>query len=275
MSKQKPGQDSSEDFINGRPVQVSENGKIRYLDEKEQIKVKGQSKAGKGLRPGCVLQLIAAGVLGYLAFIYLVIPFFETGGGNADTREVPGDATHFDPIANFAAIKEYAGEGAMLTSFDAYYVRSDGTLDLTATNYYPRVTLEFVVPSGPPADAPPIGAGGATDGKWYIPVDIDIFQPGQWRSVSSGSNSYSYVHKGMERDTGSPTSSDPAILPDPTCSFADMWTVAMKNDAPEAAVAIIDYEFGRIQLQDQRCVDFAGLRYGMPVDRRLNQDNSR
>jgi hypothetical protein len=240
MSTQKPDPESSDNFINGRPVQVSENGKIRYLDEKDQIKINNKSK-GKGKnktrgqsRRGCILQVIVAGVLGYLALIYVIIPFFSTGGGMADTREVPGDATHFDPIANFAAIKEYAGEGAMLTSFDAYY--------LTATNYNPHVDLEFVVPSGPPADAPPIGAGGAADGKWFIPVDIDIYQPGQGRHVSSSSVSYSYVNQGMDRDTSTATSTEPTILPDPTCSFADMWVEAFKHDAPEAAVATIDYE---------------------------------
>jgi hypothetical protein len=248
MSKQKPDQESSGDFINGRPVQVSENGKIRYLDEKDQIKINNKSK-GKGKnktkgqsRSGCILQVIVAAVLGYMALSYVIIPFFSTGGGMADTREVPGDATHFDPIANFAAIKEYAGEGAMLTSFDAYYVRSDGTLDLTATNYNPRVDLEFVVPSGPPADAPPIGAGGAADGKWFIPVDIDIYQPGQGRHVSSSSVSYSYVNQGMDRDTSTATSNEPTVLPDPTCSFADMWVEAFKHDAPETAVATIDYD---------------------------------
>ncbi len=241
MSEQKPDQESSGDVINGRPVHVNENGKIRYLDEDDQIKLKGKSAERKGSRRGCILQLIVLGVVGYMAFIFLVIPFFETGGGNADTREVPGDATHFDPIANYATIKAYAGEGALLTAFEAYYVHSDGTVDLTA-NYYPRVTLEFVIPSGPPADAPPIGAGGATNGKWYIPVDIDIYQPGQWRKVSSNSGSYSYMNKGMERDTGSPTSNEPTILPDPTCSVADLWAEAIKHDAPESAVAIIDYD---------------------------------
>ncbi|MEO8612122.1 MAG: hypothetical protein ABI690_29765, partial [Chloroflexota bacterium] len=132
----------------------------------------------------------------------------------------PGDATHFDPIANFAAIKAYAGVGALLTDFSANYVRSDGTLDLTA-DYHPSVMLEFVVPTTAPANAPPIGAGGSANGQWYIPVDIDIFSPGQWRSMSSSSVSYTYINKGMERDTDDPTSNDEIILSDPTCSLCD------------------------------------------------------
>jgi hypothetical protein len=200
-----------------------------------------REKKDRRARRGCYVQLIVAGILGYLALIYLIIPFFETGGGNADTREVPGDATRFDPIANFQAIKDYAGEGALLTGFDAYFVRADGTLDLTA-EYYPRVSVTFVIPTDAPADAPPIGAGGAMDGKWFIPVTIDIYQPGQWRKVTSNSLSYTYVNRGMQRDTDDPTSADQLILPDPSCSFAKMWTEAIKRDAPSSAVAIIDYD---------------------------------
>lgn len=172
---------------------------------------------------------------------FVAIPFFEDGGGNVDTREVPGDATHFDPIASFDALKAYAGEGALLTSFDAYYVRSDGTMDLTA-DYYPHAGLEFVIPTTAPADAPPIGAGGSTSGKWYIPVDIDIAQPGQWWHVTSGSSEYSYMTKGMEREADDPTSSDQTLLADPTCPFATLWQEAIKHDAPQSAVAIIRYD---------------------------------
>ncbi|MBZ0286193.1 MAG: hypothetical protein K8I30_01160, partial [Anaerolineae bacterium] len=166
--------------------------------------------------------------------------FFETGGGNADTRDVPGDPTHFDPIASFAAIKTYAGEGALLTGFEAYFVHSDGTLDLPA-DYYPRVSASFVIPTTAPADAPPIGAGGSADGEWYLPVEIAIFQPGQWRKVTSSRGSYTYVNKGMQRDVNDPTSNAPMILSDPTCSFADLWQEAIKHDAPQSAVAIIEY----------------------------------
>jgi hypothetical protein len=233
-------------IINGQRVLVDEksNIKARFADNEEQIRVGGKKaprqRDGRA-RLGCYLRLIVLGILGVLAFIFLIIPFFETGGGQADTRDVPGDATHFDPIANFAAIKAYAGEGAQLTGLDAYYVHSDGTLDLTA-DYYPRLDLEFVIPTTRPANAPPIGAGGSVDDEWFIPVEIDIYQPGQWRKVTSGSNSYTYVNRGMQRDVDDPTSSDQTILPDPTCSFADLWAVALTKDAPSEAVAIIDYD---------------------------------
>jgi hypothetical protein len=235
-------------IVNGQRVLVDEQGNIkaRLADDGEQIrvdkkkpaqrkKVNGRQKAARYLRLGVVL------ILGFLAVKFLIIPFFETGGGMADTREVPGDATRFDPIANFATIKAYAGSGAQLTGMDAYYVRSDGTLDLTA-DYYPRVDLDFVIPTTAPANAPPIGAGGSADGEWYIPVEVDIFQPGQWRKVSSSGRSYTYMNRGMQRDVEEPTSSERTILPDPACSFADLWAVALTKDAPSGAVAMIDYD---------------------------------
>lgn len=99
-----------------------------------------------------------------------------------------------------------------------------------------------MIPTSAPADAPPIGAGGTVDGKWFIPVDIDIYQPGQWRKVSGGNLSYTYMNRGMQREVNDPTSADQIILPDPTCSFADFWAEVLKHDAPQSAVAIIDYD---------------------------------
>lgn len=228
-------------FINGRPARVAPDGKITYLDEEPNK----SAPPNKPTPPASPLVKWARRTVVFVILVgivkYGIIPFFETGGGNADTREVPGDATHFDPMANYAVIKTYAGEGALLTEFDAYFVRSDGTMDLTA-DYYPRVSTSFVIPTNAPADAPPIGAGGSTNGQWYIPVDIDIYQPGQWRKVTSSSVSYTYVNKGMQRDVDDPTSSQQTILADPTCSFVELWQEAIKHDAPESAVATIGYD---------------------------------
>src|SRR4051812_7881088 len=93
--------------------------------------------------------------------IFGIIPFFETGGGNADTRSVPGDAAHFDPVASYPSVLDYAGTGAKLISVNAYYVRSDGTVELNASySPAPYVDYEFVHKlDKAPANAPPIGAG--------------------------------------------------------------------------------------------------------------------
>jgi len=104
-----------------------------------------------------------------------------------------------------------------------------------------------VRPVEAPADAPPVGAGGG--GQWYEPVEIDVYEVGQWRHVTSigggVSTEYSYMNKGMDRDTSSPTTSPGTILPEPTCSFADLWQVAIdRHEAQADAVATIRYDSG-------------------------------
>ncbi len=187
--------------------------------------------------------IILAGmaVLLYLFIGKLVIPFFESGGGNADTQPVPGDPAKFDPVAALPGVLAYAGENSQLTSLEAYYVRSDGTMDLTA-NYNPYANYETVHKVPTPADAPPVGAGGTINGSWYMRVDIKAYEPGQWRHVTSGSSEYDYMNKGMEREEYKPTTSVPDILPTPVCSFASLWKVALEHDAPANAVATISYD---------------------------------
>jgi hypothetical protein len=194
-------------------------------------------------RLGCLLWLVVIIIIGYFAGKYLVIPFFITGGGNADTRPVPGDPRNFDPVAALPGVTDYAGKNSHLVSIRAYYVRSDGTLDLNASNYNPYVEYKFYRElDAPPPDAPPVGAGGTVNGKWYEPVDITAYQPGQWRSVS-GTVSYTYQNQGMERETSSPTANlYDTFASTPECSFKDLWDVALKHDAPKDAVAIIEYD---------------------------------
>jgi hypothetical protein len=226
-------------FSEGGRIEVGPDGKVKV--------------AGTAARPrrrgwfGCLLILVIIGAAGFAAFRYLIGPFFESGGGNADTRPLPGDAASFNPITALPDVTAYAGAGAQLVSIDATYVRSDGTLDLTATSYRPFVTYKFVREVDAPKDAPPVGAAGNSGGQWYEPITIDVYQPGQWRSVSRTgggvSLKYSYMNKGMERETDDPTSSPQTILPFPKCSFADLWKQAIQqHEAPKDAVAIIRYE---------------------------------
>lgn len=190
--------------------------------------------------------LIVVGIViaGFFIITRLCVPFFISGGGNADTRPLPGDAARFYPLAELDAIQEYAGANAELISIDAYYVRSDGSIDLTVTSYYPYVNYQFVRElDEPPADAPPVGAGGSTSGTWYEPVEIRAYQPGQWRRVSGSSLSYTYMNQGMQREVDSPRATLPSpIVPLPACSYGDLWDVALAQDAPAEAVAIIEYD---------------------------------
>src|SRR5206468_6698954 len=106
-----------------------------------------------------LLVLLVVGIIIVVVVVAGIVPFFVSGGGTADTREVPGNATRFDPVAAFPGVLDYAGKDAQLTSLKAYFVRSDGMMDLTA-NYNPRAEYEFIIKVPPPADAPPVGAGG-------------------------------------------------------------------------------------------------------------------
>ncbi len=164
-----------------------------------------------------------------------------------ESQPVKGDPAHFDPIASLNDARTFAGSGSQLVSLVASYVRSDGTMDLTATyTPGPNTEYKFVREVPRPTNAPPVGAGGTKNGKWYEAVTINVYQPGQTSYVRSfGGNvstSYSYTNEGMEKDVDDPTTNpDGPVLPDPKCSFVDLWKQAIKKDAPKDAVAVITY----------------------------------
>jgi hypothetical protein len=171
-----------------------------------------------------------------------------TGQNVVVTQAIVGDPAKFDPIAGYAQAKAFAGEGAILIEMRASQVRADGTTDLTATySPAPYVDYEFARPVARPDNAPPVGAGGNTNGQWYEKVEISAFRPGDRRRVSQTSGgvrlSYTYVNEGITRDVDSPSASTPTFAGgDPTCSFAAFWQEAIKRDAPADAVATITYD---------------------------------
>lgn len=168
--------------------------------------------------------------------------------GGPETQPIKGDATHFDPLVALKDAKAFAGSGAQLTSIVATYIRSDGTMDLTATyKPAPNTEYKFITEVPRPADAPPVGAGGTKGGKWYEPITIEVYEPGQARHVTSiggGINtSYTYVNQGMEKQVDDPTTNPSEnTIADPTCAFTDLWKVALQKDAPADAVAVITYD---------------------------------
>ncbi|GAB4512896.1 MAG: hypothetical protein OHK0046_13070 [Anaerolineae bacterium] len=207
---------------------------------------------------GCMMLIpILAGVLGIgvaIAAVFapnLLMEVIGTvfGVETIQTRAVPGDPAQFDPIASYEAVVAFAGAEAQLISFQATQIRRDGTTDLTARySPAPYVTYRFVLPVPRPENAPPVGAGGTGAGRWYQPVNIEAFRPGQRRSVSQTGNGvsteYQYVNEGMVRDVDDPTTNvGSGIIGTPmTCSFADFWDVALRRDAPADAVAFISYD---------------------------------
>jgi hypothetical protein len=157
---------------------------------------------------------------------------------------LPDDASRFDPITSFDTVQNHAGEQAVFLGFEAYYVRSDGTLDLYADySPAPYVDYEFYIPQSQPDNAPPLGAGTRTSGQWYEPVTVEVYRPWKSWSVRSGSSEYTYSNLGMDRETGSIINGDPgrpATIP--TCSLQRLWSAALEYGAPAEAVAIITYD---------------------------------
>ena len=171
-----------------------------------------------------------------------------SGSPIKQTQAISGDPSHFDPYKSLAEAQAFAAKDAQLISITAEYVRADGTMDLTATySPAPNTEYKFVHQVAPPANAPPVGAGGNVSGIWYEPVTITAYQPGKRESIyeSNGNSSVSYqfVNDGYSRETDDPISklSDP-IIAAPHCDLAQLWKVAIKNyDAPPNSVATIDY----------------------------------
>ncbi len=191
---------------------------------------------------------IAAGVLAVAAPNLLNTVFSTiTGIETVETRPVPGDVSRFDPVAALSEVAVFAGAEAQLVSMEAWYVRADGTLELTATySPSPRVAYKFVREVPRPADAPPPGVGGANAGPWYETITVEAFQPGQWRTVTriggGVSIRFQYVNEGMTREVSSPAAAQPALAAPPICALADLWQAALRRDAPGDAVAIITYD---------------------------------
>lgn len=162
-----------------------------------------------------------------------------------ETFALTGDTTHFDPIASVNEIRSHIDPNAKLSSIEISYIRSDGTMDLSA-KYNAKATYQFYRElAQPPKDAPPVGAGGTVNGKWYEPVSAEVYEPGQWRHVTKMgggvSTEYSYENKGIDLDRDNPTAAPQKFVDDPKCQIKDFWKIAIGKGAPADAVARVDY----------------------------------
>jgi hypothetical protein len=188
-------------------------------------------------------------VLGLAFALFMGAIFAYTSIVAEQTWFPPGEPAHFDPIAGFGAIQSHAGAGARLLSFEAGFVRADGTLDLTATfNPPPRVEYRFArsLP-GPLKGAPPLGAGRRADDHWYEPVRVNVSRPWEFRRASRASGGirtrYQYFNLGMAREAGRAQAGPEAVFATrPACPLRDLWKVAADRGAPEGAVAVIRYD---------------------------------
>jgi hypothetical protein len=204
-----------------------------------------------------------------LAFVFAILPILGIVGGpgvlgplggllnaesmlkrefNIELRDLDGaDPQRYDPFGYYAQVHDFAGTDAALVKIRLTGVRSDGTLDLTAT-YTPAPRADYLFQrklSQPPASAPPIGAGGSATGDWYEPVEVEVYRPGQRRRVSrtggSSSVSIQYANRGMEREIKTPVAKGEATIVAPACALTTLWEQAIAKGAPASAVAVIEY----------------------------------
>lgn len=172
----------------------------------------------------------------------------EHGASAQQTRDVPGDPTRFDAIASLEEVLAWAGPDARLERIYASGVRRDGTLDLTADFApAPSATYEFHREAEAPSPAPPVGAGGSTDGRWFRSLRIEALKPGKRRQttrIGGGSaERFWYVSRGLDLHEGDITGvPSQAAIPTPACSLASLWARAIAQGAPPDAVARIRYD---------------------------------
>jgi len=211
------------------------------------------SQRGSGRSKACACSSCGCGVgfIGLLGtFLYIVI-FTNTCAKmlGEETYPLASDPKRFDPFASVEDVRSRVGAKARLTKVEASFVRSDGTMDLTATYVPgPRVTYTFQVPlDKAPADAPPVGAGRAPGDVWVQTVRVDCYQPGQRSSVtriSGGSKTqYQYTNEGMDVDRGTPQMGKlEDDIGKPVVTTAELWKRGLAKGAPKDAVARIGFD---------------------------------
>ena len=197
-------------------------------------------KSHIGLAIGGVMLVCILGVAGLIYGINQLTSSWE------ETFALTGDTTHFDPIASVNEVRSHIDPNAKLSSIGIDYIRSDGTMDLSA-KYNAKTEYKFYRElAQPPKDAPPVGAGGTVNGKWYEPVSAEVYEPGQWRHVTkmggSVSTEYDYMNKGIDLDRDDPTATPQKFVDDPKCQIKDFWKIAIEKGAPASAVARVDYD---------------------------------
>jgi|GEM_PF-1178719 len=207
--------------------------------------VKMYTAGGGGGSGKWIVIVILLVVVGFCGGIFYLVGF--VGQSWAETYALKGDPTHFDPFEGVSEARAVIDPNAKLSELTADYIKSDGTMDLTAS-YHANVTYNFYkLLAAPPKDAPPIGAGGSKDGKWYEPVEADVYEPGQFRSVmkmgGGVSTSYTYSNLGIDLDSSDPTATPNPFIDDPKCSIKDFWKEAIKQKAPADAVASLEYSY--------------------------------
>lgn len=166
-------------------------------------------------------------------------PLVVTACALEGTTDLPMDPTSFDPVGGIEAARHHAGPEAELLGFEARFVRSDGTMDLSAT-YHPTLSYEFVHPNRSHEEAP-IGTG--KNDRAFEVVEIEAKAPHWVHRKSTGGCSGTFHHEGLRRSVtyGGREKFD-RRTPPPGCDLKTLWRVAReKNSIPEGAVAVIEF----------------------------------
>ncbi len=233
---------------------------FRSLPSAERIeiaKIISRPKLGLGAKIGCLFGALGAVVGVSVAAMSIFAPHVLTqavvgSGAVADSRPVPGKLTSFDPIAAYAQVSSYAGADAWLLKMDATNVRSDGTLDLSATyEPAPNVRYTFARPAPAPKGVGPIGVGNNSGGAYRQELILTAEKPMR-RTVTRYTNGTRttdrFQTEGLWRDERDPESlaADRAVdlgrVASPTCSLATLWKVAVEHGVRTDAVARVTYD---------------------------------
>lgn len=203
--------------------------------------------SSKSSSTGCsafvVVALIVAFIAGCILFGVRGLPVI-IAKFNKNNKPVPGDPHRFDPVASLTAVAAFAGPDSQLVGFEARFVRSDGTMDLTA-DYNPEVKYSFQRIIQASDKNKPLGAGGGP-GPRYVPVTVQVWKPGRimfHHRIGGGvSSKWNEMERGMRREEGSEQVmpvGKPVTL---RCSLEKLWQTAIQKGAPSDAVAAIRYD---------------------------------
>jgi len=205
--------------------------------EQEQFDLTGEKEKRAPRKGGCFGLIFFIGfVIVGCAVIIQIITIIEGG-----MWFIPGDPQNFDPIENYQAVADHAGNNVYLTEIRAQFVRRDGTLELGASyEPSPEVTYTFYRITGEVNNAPQ--GVQDSDAVTYREVSVFIRTPFEIPFYNGG-DSFQF-NPGMDRYSWSErTGVPPQVVPVPTCSFYDLWTDAIElEDANRDAVARITYD---------------------------------
>lgn len=202
-----------------------------------------------------IIVILVGGVVPLLGIAYFIFVAFGSLGNISGlntghtlqgplSRPLSGNPGRFDPLFALPEVADFAGirEPVELISFSAYYVRSDGTMDLNAP-YTPAPHIEYLfLHELVPATTP----GSEEAAPQYELVTVEIYHPGEEREatevIDGETVTYTYGNEGMIRYTQPPTESpDVTVAPQPACGLYQLWAVAVTQGVPQDGVAVIEY----------------------------------